>query len=98
MPEGMDRDAHFDNPGSLFGFAEGTLDAGATHRRGRRWALVVIAPSGGEEPHGVTMGFPIGAQQRERGGGQRDITVLGTFASMDMDLEALAVNIGDLQG
>jgi hypothetical protein len=43
------------------------------------------------------MGFPGGAQQRERICGQRDLTVLGALAAVDMDLEALSVNIGDLQ-
>jgi hypothetical protein len=43
------------------------------------------------------MGFPVDAQQRERICGQRDITVLGARAAMDMDLEALSVNSGDLK-
>jgi hypothetical protein len=44
------------------------------------------------------MGVPVGAQQRERICGERDITVLGTLASMDLDLEALSVDVRDLQG
>ena len=98
MSEGMDGDAHFGDAGPLLGFAEGALDTGAPHGRGRRRALFLIAPSGGKEPGLVPMGFPVGAQQRKRIGGQRDIPVLGALAAMDMDLEALAVNIGDLQG
>jgi hypothetical protein len=43
------------------------------------------------------MGFPGGAQPRERICGQRDITVLGALAAMDMDLEALFVHSGDLK-
>jgi hypothetical protein len=44
------------------------------------------------------MGFPGGAQQSQRLGGQGDVPVLGALAAVDMDLEALAVNSGDLQG
>jgi len=46
----------------------------------------------------MTMGFPGGAQQRERLGGQGDVAVLGTLAAVDMDLEALAIDVGNLQG
>ena len=34
MSEGMDGDAHFGDTGALFGFAEGVLDTGTTHRGG----------------------------------------------------------------
>ena len=61
MSQGMDGDAHFGNPGPVFGGTEGALDARATHGRGRRRTLGVIAPSGGKEPGLVTMGFPVGA-------------------------------------
>jgi hypothetical protein len=69
MPEGMDGDAHFGDPGPVFRCAEGALDTGATHRGSRRRTLEVIAPGGGKEPGGVTMGFPVGAEQREGRGG-----------------------------
>jgi hypothetical protein len=93
----MDGHAGFAHAGSLCGCAEGALDAGSTHGGGSRRTVLVIAPGGRKEPGGVTMGFPGGAQQRERICGQRDLTVLGALAAMDMDLEALSVNIGDLQ-
>jgi hypothetical protein len=44
------------------------------------------------------MGFPVGAEQRQRISGQGHITVLGTLAAVDMDLEALAIDVSDLQG
>jgi hypothetical protein len=59
---------------------------------------LVIASGGGKEPGVVTMRFPVGAQQNERLFGQGDGPVLGALAAVDMDLEALPVNIGDLQG
>ena len=97
MSQGMDGHAGFGHAGSRCGGAEGALDAGSTHGVGSRRTLLVIPPGGRKEPGGVTMGFPVGAQQRERICGQRDITVLGALAAMDMDLEALSVNIGDLK-
>ena len=98
MPQGMEGHAGFGDAGPLFGFAEGALDTGATHGRGRRRTLGVIPPGGGKEPGGVTMGFPGGAEQRERLGGQGDVPVLGALATMDMDLEALAIDVRDLEG
>ena len=98
MPEGMDGDTHFSDTGALFGFAEGALDTGATHRGSRRRTLGVIPPGGGKEPGGVTMGFPVGAEQREGIGGQGDVPVFGALATMDMDLEALTIDVRDLQG
>ena len=92
MPEGMDGHAHFGDPGSLFGFAEGALDTGATHRGSRRRTVGVIAPGGGKEPGGVPMGFPVGAEQRQGIGGQGDVSVFGALAAVDMDLEALAID------
>jgi len=57
-----------------------------------------MAPGGGKEPGLVTMGFPGGAEQREGSGGQRDVPVFGALATMDMDLEALAIEVRDLEG
>ena len=94
----MDGDAHFGDLGPVFGCAEGALDTGATHGGGRRRTLVVIPPGGGKEPGLVTMGFPGGAEQREGIGGQGDVPVFGALATMDMDLEALAIDVGDLEG
>ena len=98
MPEGMDGHACFGDPGALFGFAEGALDTGATHGRGSGRTLFLIAPSGGKEPGLVTVGFPVGAKQSQGICGQGDVTVFGALAAVDMDLEALAIDVGDLQG
>jgi len=98
MPERVDGHPCFGDAGSLFGCAEGALDAGPTHRVGSRGTLLVIPPRGGKEPGFVTMGFPVGAQQRECICRQGDIPVFGALAAVDMDLEALPIHIGDLQG
>jgi hypothetical protein len=60
--------------------------------------LFVITAGGGKEPGLVAMGFPGGAEQREGLFRQRDVPVFGALAAVDMDLEALAVNVGDLKG
>ena len=65
VPESMDSHAGFGDAGPLCGLAEGALDTGATHGRGSRRPLFLIAPRGGKEPGPVTVGFPVGAEQRE---------------------------------
>ena len=97
MSKGMDGDPGFGDAGSLSGGTEGTLDTGAAHGGGRCRALGVIAPGGGKEPGLVTVGFPGGAEQRERIFGQGDVPVFGPLAAVDMDLEALAIDVRDLQ-
>jgi hypothetical protein len=97
MPQGMDGDAHFGDPGPVCGGTAGALDTGATHGGGRRRTLEVMAPGGGKEPGRVPMGFPEGAEEREGIDGQGDVAVFGTLATMDMDLEALAIDVRDLE-
>ena len=60
--------------------------------------LGVIPPGGGKESGGMPMGFPVGAEQREGLGGQGDVPVFGAFPTMDMDLEALTIDVRDLEG
>jgi hypothetical protein len=43
------------------------------------------------------MSFPVGAEQREGVFRQRDVPIFGALAAVDMDLEALTINIGDLE-
>ena len=43
------------------------------------------------------MGFPEGAEQREGICGQGDVAVFGALAAVDMDLEALAIDVRDLK-
>jgi len=45
----------------------------------------------------MTRGLPGGAEESQRLGGQGDVPVLGALAAVDMALEALAVNIDDLE-
>jgi len=97
VPEGMDGNAQFGDSSPVFGGTTGTLDTGATQRGSRRRTLGVIPPRGGKEPGGVPLGFPVGAQQCERLSGQGDRAVFGALPTVDMDLQALTIDVGNLQ-
>ena len=84
-------------PGPVCGFSKSALDTGATHGCSCRRALFLITAGGGKEPGLVAMGFPVGSQHSEGLLGQGDGAVLGAFSSVDMDLEALAIEVGDLE-
>jgi hypothetical protein len=43
------------------------------------------------------MGLPGGAEQSEGSRGQGDVPVFGAFAAVDLDLEARAIDVGDLE-
>ena len=98
MSAGMDGDPCFGNAGPVFGGPEGALATGATQGKGSRRALFGIAPCGGKEPGRVTGGFPVDAEQSERIFGEGDVAVFGALAAVDMDLEARAIDVRDLQG
>ena len=98
MAQAVDGHAHCGDPGSVLGFTEGPLDTRALHGGSGRWTVGVIAPGGGKEPGGVPMGFPGATEKREGLGGQRDVAICGALAAVDMDMEALAINVGDLEG
>ena len=97
MSPGMDGDPGFGDAGSLSGGTEGTLDTGAAHGGGRCRTVGVIAPGGGKAPGGVPVGFPVGPQPHQGLFGQGDVAVFGALAAVDMDLEALAIDVRDLQ-
>src|SRR5262249_26420113 len=97
MSEGRDGNTSFSEAGALFGFTEGPLATGATPGRKCRRTLLWIAPGRGKEPRRVTMGLPVGAEQRAGVFGPGDVPVLGALAAVDMALKPVAVNIGDLK-
>src|SRR5262249_26442916 len=97
MSKGRDGDAHCGDPGALCGCAEGALGTGATQGGGRRGTWGVMPPSGRKQPGGVPRGLPRGAEQSQRLDGQGDIAVFGALPTVDMDLEALTIDVGALQ-
>jgi hypothetical protein len=97
-PQGMDGHAGVGDPGSLLCGAAGTLATAPTHGGGCGRPWVVSAPGGGKAPDLVTMGVPGGAEERQRLGREGDVPVFRALAAVDMDLEALAIKVGDLEG
>jgi hypothetical protein len=61
MSQGRAGPAGLGHARPVFGVAKGALDTGTTPGRGRRRALVVMAPRGGQEPGLVAMSVPVGA-------------------------------------
>ena len=59
---------------------------------------MVMTSCGGKEPGGVAMGFPVEAQELQGVMRQGDIAVLGTFAAVDVDHVARAIDIAHLKG
>jgi hypothetical protein len=97
MSQGRDGDAHWGHPGPVCGGTAGALDTRATQGRGRRRTVGVIAPSGGNEPSGVTMGLPGGAEESQGIGGEGDGAIFRALPAVDLDLETRSIKVGDLQ-
>ena len=70
---------------------EGALEA----RAGDGFEGRVRLGSRGEEPEGMAMRAPVGAEEIECGIGERDVAILAAFA-VDVEQLAVAVNIGEL--
>ena len=58
---------------------------------------MVIPPGGGKEPGLVTGRLPGGTEECQRIGRQGNGAVFGAFAAVNMDREALAIDVGDLK-
>src|SRR2546430_2660331 len=97
MPQGRESDAHCGDPSPVFCGAAGALDTAPTHGSGRGRALRVMPSGGGQEPGGVPMGCPGATEQCEGRGGQRDRAVLGALPTMDMDVQALTIEVRALE-
>ena len=87
----------FGAAGLLEGRAKGHLHAAFGHGCGRGGRADAAPSGGGEEPHRVAMGCPIGAQELERRLRQGDIPVLAAFAEADMHEHPGAVDLAHLQ-
>ena len=76
---------------------EGLLDAALGHRLSRLRQVDVVTTFGGKEQHGIAMCLPVVAQQLQRAFGQRHVTIFRAFAVADVNHQAGAVDVGDLQ-
>jgi len=90
MSQGMDG-GWFGDAAFVEGGLEGALDSACFHgidaRLKRRW----------EEPNRIAMGDPILAQHFQDGFWQGNIAVFSAFPMADVQQEAVAVDVGDLQ-
>jgi len=77
--------------------AEGPLQRGAAHRFGGGGGALAAVAFGGKEQRGMTMAFPLLAQQFERAFGQRDVTILIALAAAEVNEHPFGVNVAHLK-
>ena len=97
MPQGMGADAtvvpiEFSHDGF-----DDTLNGGFAHGSLGRMVHGVVFAFGGKEPNWVSMSAVVVSHDLEGRLRERNETVLGTLATMDMDQHAFGVNIVDLE-
>jgi hypothetical protein len=97
MAQGVDRNAFFEHPSLPLGLAKGILDAALSHGLGGLFGIGCFVAASWKNETGMAMSEPVLAQQMEGGLGQRDVTILGTLAAVDMDHHAPAVDVGDFE-
>jgi hypothetical protein len=97
VAQGMNGDSFFLDSCSNLGPAEGALDTALGHRRRSVLCSITVSAKGGEEEARVAVGHPIAAEQIEGGWGQRDVAILGTLSTVDMDHHTGGIDIGDFE-
>jgi hypothetical protein len=97
VAQGMNGDAFFADSGIRLGPAECALDTTFGHGSLSFLCSFAVAAQGWEEELRMAVGYPIVAEQVEGGLGERDVTILGAFATVDMDHHAGGVDIGDFE-
>jgi hypothetical protein len=96
VAQGMDMSGLGD-PSGFEGQAEGALEGGAAHGLGGGEGFLVAVAFAGEQQGGMTMRFPLLAQELERAVGQRNIAVLVALAAADVQEHAFGIDIPDLE-
>ena len=87
----------FADASALCGFSQGPLDAASVHGSGGTSPLLLISPGGGKEPGGMSVRGPGVSEESEGVRRKRDVAVLGTLASVHVDHESLAVDVGSVE-
>jgi len=96
MSQGVNVRGLFDAAG-LQREPEGALQRGATHGfRGRGGALSAVT-FGGKEERGMTVGFPLLAQQPQGAFGQGHVTIVVALAGADVQEHPFGINVADGQ-
>ena len=96
VPQGVDVRVLGDAAG-LKGQAEGALESGAAHGPGGRGSADMAVTFGGKKQGGMTMGFPLLAQELQRALGQRHVAVLVALAGPDVQEQALRIDVAHLE-
>ena len=97
VPQRVGRDAAFGPAQLIDDFLDAVLDRGLAHRPRGGGRLLVIASLTREQPLGMAMGGPVGAEHLERLVGEGDQAVLVALATAAMDQHSSGVDVGDLQ-
>ncbi len=97
VTKGVDGDLAFLYAGLPHGAAQGSLDAGFGHGGLASGGPVAVSSLGWEDECGVSVGGPVATEQSQCGVRKGDIAIFGTFAAVDVDQHALALDVGDLQ-
>jgi hypothetical protein len=97
VAEGMNGDTLFLDSSSNLGTTEGALDTTLSHGKLGLLGSMAISAKGREEELRVTVGPPIEAEQMECRLREREVAILGTLATVDMDHHAGGVDIGDFE-
>jgi len=97
VAQGMNGDSLFVDSSRSLGTAEGALDTAFSHGKLSVFCACSTSAQGGEEEAGVAVSDPIAAEQMEGGLGERDVAILGAFATVDMDHHAGGINIGGFE-
>jgi len=97
VAEGVNGDTLFVDSSSNLGPTEDPLDTAFGHGRGSVLCSSAVSAKSGEEEVRVAVDPPIAAEQMEGGWGQRDVAILGTLSTVDMDHHAAGVDIGDFE-
>lgn len=91
------RNAAFGPAQLIDDFLDAALDGGQAHRPRGGGRLLVIASFTREQPLGMAMGCPVGAEHLKRLVGEGDQAVLVALAAADVDQHPAGVDVGDLQ-
>lgn len=96
MPQRVDVGLLSDAAG-FEGEAEGALQRGAAHRFGGGGGTLAAVAFGRKDQRGMTMGFPLLAQEEEGAPRQGNVTILIALAAADVQEHPFRIDVADLQ-
>jgi hypothetical protein len=97
VTEGVHGDILFEDPCLGLGMAEGALNTALGHGRESFSSSFMVSAKSGKEQERMVMSAPIAAQQVQGRDRERDVAILGTLATVDVDHHAGGVDVGDFE-